>query len=519
MAAVWHKSRDLIVKHKLLRICTYQEIECGSKQLTICNSWRIHRSLDNEVTTFEYNFATALWEPCSDYSSWPNIRLFSQGMACEGIIIRSTLFKVLNSSGFNDLTELQAQRNGKQSMQPYQLEKALVQRYLRTGKNRKTVASRFDFSTGCRALYAALWQHILDKQVMSAMGVINRSPLTLHEYLVYSRHREGLLKVSSERRNLLPILPLIHPTHWLRPDLFSRKLWVRDGRKSTALDRKPVRLSNKLSSFKSASAWNWLSKASPVIVRAWADSTSNNLLLNIALANINLKIPVNAYVFLFRTVHLRTLDVCPQAQAFLRLYASHCANLWRDEGFTGFSRWLKVSAPNEMSDLLDYLSAEGFARSFPNKHSTWSSLRRRSHDWHQRVYLESLQIREKLEWKSVLPETVIDEIVFVPLTSSYDLALEGFHLKHCIGGQDYINYCFRGFYRAFSVTEACGTRSTLGLRLDQKDKNTVKVVVDQQRGIMNSEPSNPALKAGEKLATLYQKTLSNNKFETATLST
>lgn len=506
------------MKHKLLRICTYQEIECGSQQLTICNSWRIHRSLDNEVTTFEYNFATALWEPCSDYSNWPNIRLFSQGMACEGIIIRSTLSKVLNDSGFNDLTELQAQRTGKQSMQPYQLEKALVQRYLRTGKNKKTVASRFDFSAGCRALYAALWQHILDRQIMSAMGVINRSPLTLHEYLVYSRHREGLLKVSSERRNLLPILPLIHPAHWSRSDLFSRKLWVRDGRKSTVLDRKPVRLANKLSSFKSAPAWNWLSKASPVIVRAWADSTANNLLLNIALANINVKIPVNAYVFLFRTTRLRTLEVTPLVQAFLRLYASHCGRLWLDEGFTAFSRWLKATAPSETSDLLDYLSAEGFAHSLPNKNSTWSSLLRRSHDWHQRAYLENLKVRKNLEWKSALPETMIDEIVFVPLASAYDLALEGFELKHCIGGQDYINYCFRGFYRAFSVTEACGTRSTLGLGLDQKDKNTVKVVVDQQRGITNSEPSKAALKAGKKLATLYQKALSNKKLGTDFLS-
>ncbi|MEX3606638.1 MAG: hypothetical protein VB142_11420 [Burkholderia sp.] len=60
-------------------------------------------------------------------------------------------------------------------------------------------------------------------------------------YLRYARLRPALVKVATEHRNLLPLLsPGITPEQWGRDDLFSRKLWVRDGRKS-AHTRPPPR--------------------------------------------------------------------------------------------------------------------------------------------------------------------------------------------------------------------------------------------------------------------------------------
>ena len=131
---------------------------------------------------------------------------------------------------------------------------------------------------------------------------------TFHDYLLCARHRVGLLQIARERRNLLPLLALINPAKWERSDLFSRKLWVLSGRKTTILQRYPLRPRPdtplpwvslrgscahfrggyscitpfmrrasfaKVDVFTHAAAWRWLSRAPVRVVRAWVEYGGN----------------------------------------------------------------------------------------------------------------------------------------------------------------------------------------------------------------------------------------------------
>ncbi len=127
--------------------------------------------------------------------------------------------------------------------------------------------------------------------------------------------------------------------------------------------------------------------------------------------------------------------------------------------------------------MADYLHAEGFAQGLPDKNSSWSSLLRRSEDWHRRIALRCpKREEERLEWDSLLPETVIDGVVCTPLTDSQALAEEG------------------------ALKEPDGTRSTLGIWLNGKDG----VSLDQHRGPHNSAVSRKAAAAAEKLLAAYR---------------
>lgn len=154
--------------------------------------------------------------------------------------------------------------------------------------------------------------------------------------------------------------------------------------------------------------------------------------------------------------------------------------------------------------MLDYLDAEGFDQGFPDKHSTWNSLLRRSEDWHHRIAIERMDTQREgcsfFEWTSVLPPTIIDDIIFTPLNDSRALAMEGFDLDHCVG--DYDVRCQRDFYRVYSVLEPDGVRSTLGFKITGGT-----VLWDQHQAKYRKQPSKSAQDAGKKLCIAYQRAM------------
>lgn len=154
----------------------------------------------------------------------------------------------------------------------------------------------------------------------------------------------------------------------------------------------------------------------------------------------------------------------------------------------------------ELSDMLDWLTSEGFAQGHPHKNATWQSLQRHSRDWHDRIALQSLTADEEVTWISALEETCIADIRFIPLTSKHALMREGHEMRHCIGS--YAADCIAGRYRAFSVIGTDGARATLGMAVDGG-----KVIFDQIRGDRNAPVSKAAQKAGKALCRLYASAL------------
>jgi hypothetical protein len=386
-------------------------------------------------------------------------------------------------------------------------------------KRRPGLLSHDSMKAGARALRAAFWRHIVDKEVVSAAMTIKYNKIPFADYMKYAMHREAFLKVAATHRNLLPVLPHINPEQWGRADLFSRKLWVRDGRLYTALDRQAFHWSTghrSFNSFDRPASWRWLSKSSPLIVKAWLarDSTTRDIILtNLALVDINVRAPVIAYThILHSSSRLADHGVSPRTQKLLSLFLMHCAAIWENEGFVKVKAWLKSDGGSANFGLmLDYLEAEGYAQGQPSKNATWASLARRSDDWHRRIAIENMERELKdqklLKWNALVPETVIDGVVFRPLINSRDLAVEGYELKHCAGR--YRDRCHHGNYRVYSCLESDGTRSTLGISIYEG-----KASWDQHLGKYNCAVSSAAHEAGKKLAGLYQQALNESKEHT-----
>lgn len=551
LAEVYRKAKDLLIKHKLFRIAQYEELGV-IRRLTICNLWRIERLPDASLRTLEFHLTTGVWEEVTTLEHWPVVPFYpiknTKSLDWWRSIARQAVWKALVAAGYFNLPRFHTEiadweydqkgdlipaQSAKKEMSPSRMAYLLIERYIgRQGaynNRRKTYdwkPGRLDpesMKAGARALRAAFFQHILERDVLSAMLAIDYRDTSFLRYLRYASLRPALVKVATERRNLLPLLTGINPEQWGRDDLFSRKLWVRDGRKSTMLDRRPIRLAKgqgvqpgnqwqrqiHYQSFESAAAWRWLSKASSVIIREWSYKKNNTIIANLALANVSVRAPVYAYVQVVREAYrLERYGVSPCIQLLLRLFLAHCAKLWKEKGYTEVRLWLRDSSQSTLSVMLDYLDAEGFEEGFPDKHSTWASLLRRSDDWHQRIAIERMEQEldgmKVLKWTSLIPEMVIDEIVLTPLNDSRALAVEGYAMHHCVG--QFAGMCHRGKYRVYSVNEPDGNRSTLGFEVRRRT-----VIWDQHMSKYNGPVSPAAHQAGRQLAAIYQQALETAK--------
>lgn len=536
LADTYRQAKTLAIKHKIFRVSQFVEFE-GTKQLTICNLWRIERYPDDSFKTFEYLLNEEKWVEVTVLDFWPELPFYpiakTTSLEWWRQIIRGALWKALIAAGYYDLPKYlnviekwtydengKAQPvEGKKEMTRHTMAYQLIRKYV--GRQDAYDKKKNEYAwidgflkpdvmqAGARALRAVFCDHFLDGKLLSAILAIDYQYLTFVDYLRYALHRNGLLKVSSEHRNLLPMLPHINPIFWDRPDLFSRKLWVRGDRKSTVVDRAPFNKTRefrkntkrRFSSFDSAVCYRWLTKASSVLIKEWSNSKDMNWVSNIAVASIDIQAPVIAYK---HTLRSKTMPVTPFTQRVYRLFLLHCAEIWKTKGFSEIKLWLRGPDAN-IGNMLDYLMAEGFQQGLPNKHSTWTSLVRRSNDWHRRIAIENMEREkfgsEQLEWQSLIEEIVIDDVHFKALTTSRAVALEGYELRHCVGQYRYD--CMKGIYRVFSSTESDGTRSTLGFAIQKR----ATVLWDQHISKFNGAASPIAIEAGKKLAALYQAAL------------
>lgn len=305
---------------------------------------------------------------------------------------------------------------------------------------------------------------------MSAILGIDYKTSTLNKYLFYMLNQPGLFKVADEPRNLLPLLPYINPKQWHADNLFSKRNWVaKPYSEDKSIENKIYARRNRnhgldtksLKCFEQPSAWRWLMKASPVIIRAWVEDNycQTAIIANLAQANISCKAPVAAYVFLMRQAPtMDYLGINASVQTFLRLFLHECATIWQTDGFKVFRSKLNSELGIQFTDLFDYLRGQGFQKGYPDHNDTWQSLRRRSEYWHNNRVFEKFNA-DNFSWESNLTEIEIDGYQFTALTNSFELWQETVRMKHCI--ESYSDYCYRGICNAI-VPEAT---SNAGVKL------------------------------------------------------
>lgn len=535
---VYRRAKDFSVGHRLLRIC--QVDEESPRTVTICNLWRVTALEDDSVRLEELDLLTETWSSVDDASTWPDVPLLpvraARSLEWWKTVVGEAVAKALMAAGYEDLPEYPADGEPAESadFESYfeivdatparklprrRLRWALIDYY--TGgaqENGDGFVSSDSGHAGARALRAALFQRITVKDLRSALMAMY-SEAGFKRYLNVAQHAHGVRRVAAERRNLLPLLPHIHPRQWDRVDLFGRNLWVRGTRRFTVVDRKPFRRAEwakyqpRLRSFDSRAAFRAMCSMPATMLTAWATEGeySHEFMAFVSSARALHRPPIVALAFLAaqgpmlrRLIGSRPFKRHAGAiERLARIFAAHAEKVWKRDGYRVASAWVKRCRHATFREVVDYLIAEGFEAAQPAKNATWESLARLSADWHERVRLAALaraaaeeERRATMRWDSLLPTTAIAGVSFRPLVTAYELAQEGYDMCHCVG--DYRDLCLSGKYRVFHVSDEQGLEATLGLWIDG-----YTATVDQFMGPHNGEVPTIVRPTGSALAAQY----------------
>ncbi|MRU28315.1 PcfJ domain-containing protein [Xylella fastidiosa] len=501
ISAVYAQAKRYIIDRKVLRLYQKIDLRLGFLSIVICNTWRIDKALDSStVEIFEWSFTNTQWEPSSNLENWPNFQLLPVEVPKKKAddpskylwksILKKALSLVLEAAGYNDLPT----KSEKEKLSRWKMAQILFNFYLaskRKGQVRRNATKLCikdaQFAAAARALRKNIWTEVIDRSVLSSVSIIKgwNSSVMIRDYLRYAPLAPSVTRILTENRNCLPLLARIKPSQWTRTDLFSRHLWVKDGRKTTIIDRSgfsdPIRLfgtsvTKRLSSFTTPAAHRWLMRAPVSVVSAFSTSLNPEVVENIAQSNLPKRVPA---IVLRIIIKSRRIQPCVRLeyQRVYREWAIRCCNIWSAQGYKYLRENIK-NLTNEFHDVLDWIYADGLARGLPDKNSTWQSMMRQTVNWHNAW--SSARSSRRLRWESILPECEIDGYKVHPLTTSEDLNLEGYQMHHCVGNYD--DWCERGDFRIFSLVDPAGIRSTLCI--EQTD--TGQWFVQQVRGTCNA---------------------------------
>lgn len=543
-AEVYAKAKQLVIDYKILRLYQKLNLRPGYVSVVICNTWRIDRALDSaRVELFDRDFVNGQWISSETLGNWPWINLLpitlrysdnsDPSESAWKEVLTKAFYRVLDAAGLDRLNDLPI-ANGEESTEA-PLPKGLVVKvfmdfYLMPSASkprRRKVARRTTlklepsrFAQAFRALRKNLWIEIIDREVLRVVAAVEgfKNRVLLTDYLRSARYAGDLLRIARETRNLLPLLTRIRPEQWFRQDLFSRRLWVRDERKSTVVDRplfsERIELRNqlingrfrtgtlRLRSFTSPAAHRWLMRAPSSVVSAWRLRMNPVTAENFAAANLPKRVPALVLCMLITTPQIGSNEVVSaQYQRLYRLFSVHACDVVKAMGWARFRADYSMHR-RDLLEIFDWLRADGFARGLPDKNATWASMTRQCNEWHQRLREEREALedaRRSQKWESYLESAEIDGYTVRALTNAVELTKEGREMHHCVGS--YADDCWEGYYRVFSVVSPTGERSTVGLECHSK----FRWVVQQMYGVCNAVLPSETLDIGKKVANLYSK--------------
>jgi len=470
-AQLYKRVHTWIVQHQLLRVCAYAEEPDGTRVLTICGLWQIRRRTDETLELRVFQLHSATWVSADNLGSLP---------VPIGI---GKYFKINIHSLFSGVMELIVDPNCLSARQWSKLYNTLVLR------QRKNALQKARF-----AVQNCLFGKIIDHELRSCLLAANLE-LSLDTYLEAVPHREHILRVAREQRNLLPLLLSLPKSYWPLRDVFSKERWVRDPRTASE-EYRPLA---------SRHEWAWLMKAPSSVVKLFVARRAfrqggGQWLLSVmapAASNVQAKVPVaalrRAMLSLSSSMRASALPA-GDITTTVRLFLVEASRRWVSDGYSAVRDWL---ASDELSKVIDFLAGTNEP---VRRNSTWASLCRQSKEWHDRPF--RIERSPELVWKSALPTTELDGIVFSPITDDVALANEGLTMHHCVGS--YADDCFAGHYIVFAA-ESLSDRATLGLAIAPAGI----VSVDQLVRHCNQKvpKKQPLHRAAVELARQYQLTI------------
>lgn len=505
---IYIKTKKTIVDFKILRLYQKEILEDGAIQITICNYHRLIRQPQKyAITSMTRDIVNDTWveteTPSINMCLLPmNRRGQTPGEEIWKNILSQTIDLITKAHGLNERDHLYGHLNNLKSALmynycgTYQKIRRKKGQLAKPSQFKEGVVSKLQWKQASRALVKNIWIEMINKEVLGKIVSMKgfQEYVYLAEYIKYAQYGEHLIQHHKERPNLLPLLQFIPPEHWKRRDLFSKKLWVKsEGRKTTVIDRisKGTRT---LKSFDSATHYNWIF------------SRSNRVILNMCkygsfkdakfLADIKIQKDLPAYLYnaLLRIV----ADIgrgAPHCENYVKSYLKHSIDIWKNKGYKELTFFLKDH--NGQRQIQDWLHIEGFNQGFPQKNSTWESLKRRSDAWH----VNALKKRKitNTTWESAITERENENYVVKAITESFDLIDEGFEQSHCVGSYD--TGCMNGIYRIFRIKKLSDNRRyTLCI-----EKNGSQWLVQQVMGYANTVAPEDIHQLSKNLATEYSR--------------
>lgn len=498
----YRKIRDFVVKNKVLRLYQKKVHENGDIEIVICNLFKLVKIKDSfRIDSFKLNIEDKSWiatEPGTfplrhDISLLPIGSLKSSEHVWKGILDSAITYMMAHYGLYDRYNQPKGIRN-------HEIKAMLIGRYagqLKGGQSKggkkykpKTytagIVSTKTWKTSSRALIKNIWTEFIDKSLLKAIVSKNGygNTLLLSQYMEIALYGEQFIRHYQERPNLIPLLQYIPKEEWHRDNLFSRALWVKGERKTTAIDRmkeinRTEKTSKRIRSFDKKSHYKWIfSKSNKLIsyiftFRAIEDA---KFLCDIQIPN---GLPYNYYAALMSVAH-RFKNIEPVRKEYLvKSVLRHLLDVRKEIGKKESYDEIK-NIRQSAHDLADWLRAEGYAQGFPQKNSTWSSLMERSIQWH--ILVQQKRSSKSFEWASLIDEFENDKFKVTPLLTSKELIEEGARQSHCVGGGHYDEMCFRGKYRVFNITNKT-TRQKYTLCLELENN---RWCIQQVRGKANS---------------------------------
>ena len=358
-----------------------------------------------------------------------------------------------------------------------------------------------------RAVEAALNRHIWDRELLSLLKPLHNhsgGAAFLSQYREALPMRVDLARISRESPGFLPMLNLIPPKLWSRPDLLMDKV---------------LRNSNRAFQYVPAGALRWLRKtpAETLGILHWCFKNRPDSMSKLIEVLAGLKppspLPLEIQWVIFPKIcylvdYLEALwgDNGVLVKRLAGLLTRHLWAAWVGSDLSSAALKELRKSTAGITAIFDWYRAEGHQQGMPDKNSTWLSLIRRSDQWHREVWRQrgrrqratqrSEQEVKNATWESLLGEMTIDGLKIKPLVTGRDLYDEGHEMRHCVGS--YARLCLKEGHRIFSLLEVDGTRSTLSLR-----PKSDGFAIEQHKGPANRQVSPAAAKVAREVCRLY----------------
>lgn len=532
-----NKAFNVASEHKIQRFYQKEVSEKGVTTLTLCNCFRI-RTIRNSanIITEVYHFGDRRWKRANkrDFEELGDIRLFPMKYASNptsivGSFLRFAAWQIWSQSAFDETTYQSLRTNNSQRI-AYSM---TVWVFFRDAQLRPIDSThKRSLSLAAKAFIKNLWL-ILDRRFINPLIGLNGGNASLGRALKVARSANGFIKLHKEYSNLLPLTRIISPRFWGHDALMSKDSWLKKPGNKTSVLRPDFTIAGvkKIECLSGPRALKRLKTLPFSALQVIVDNSTSMAgckfteLIDLLGA---LEFPKDSPKTLYWIVSSQALHLSEIKRSdyelfkrFLQTQLIYHYQRWKIGGhnllMTDVFRAKNKLKHQPSRGVVDWLTASGFEKGFPQKNATFISLLARSNAWHREMaiaYRANYQAQVSKckpvceEWSVLLGSFELGQWSVHELGSVRALEMESLMMDHCVGwdSQEYARLCSEDLYRVFcAINLVTEERVTIGINFGNGFED-----LDQVVGCSNNKASASARKLGVTLARMLSYSVQEN---------